>query len=66
MQSTDKPPVYVKARRLRRDDALAAGGTLTSEPTWHPSGYVAAEVGYEHLRCWRPDEFVAIRQREER
>lgn len=51
---------------LRRGDALANGGRVTSDPTYHPSDYYVAEVDYGNLCRWPAGATVEVAREEAR
>lgn len=60
-----KPVVQqVKATDLRPGDVLAGGGTLTSDPSRHPSGVVVVEIDYVCIRTWEISQHIDIYERD--
>jgi hypothetical protein len=54
----------IRADRLDVDDVLVGGGTVTTEPRLHPSGWVVVEIDWTTRRRFRPDQPVEIYLRE--
>ena len=48
---------------LQIGDVLIGGGTITTRPSLHPSGWVVAEVDYVAQIRWRDGSTVAIHWR---